>query len=298
MNLPATPTVDDTQALMAAMRAILEPVARLAVARGLPYAALEEVLKQAVVAAAGAAHPDIAAHRSVSRIATATGINRREVGRVLDSVREGEHRPARSPAAEVYTHWRGDARYCSADGRPHVLPRLGPEPSFETLAQAVTRDVHPRSLLDELLRLQLATLDEANDTVHIADAGFVPRGDQIRMLGFLADNAGDHLRAGVDNVLGDGRRHFEQALFADGLTAQSMQAVKALIGPQWQALMQALVPPLERLVEADEHSAPAEQRRVRIGLYAYDEPTAQAQAAQATEAPAGPRAPRRRPRKT
>ena len=89
MNLPATPTVDDTQALMAAMRAILEPVARLAVARGLPYAALEEVLKQAVVAAAGAAHPDIAAHRSVSRIATATGINRREVGRVLDSVREG-----------------------------------------------------------------------------------------------------------------------------------------------------------------------------------------------------------------
>ena len=294
---PANPH-EHTAALLAAVRAIVAPLARLAVARGVPYAVLEETLKQAVVAAAADAHPDVAPHRSVSRIATATGINRREVGRVLEARREG-HAPApRSPAAELFTRWLGHPEYRAADGQPLELPRLGPAPSFESLAQSVTRDVHPRSLLDELLRLRLAELDEDRDTVRAAREGFVPRGDQARMLGFLADNVGDHLSAGVDNVLGDGRRHFEQALFADGLSEASMDEVKALIGAQWKALMAALVPPLERLVAADEQQPQAEQRRVRIGLYAFDEPTAQAQAARRTQAPAGPRAPRRRPRKT
>ena len=39
---------------------------------------------------------------------------------------------------------------------PRALPRVGPAPSFESLAQEVTRDVHPRALLEELLRLKLA----------------------------------------------------------------------------------------------------------------------------------------------
>ena len=174
---PANPH-EHTAALLAAVRAIVAPLARLAVARGVPYAVLEETLKQAVVAAAADAHPDVAPHRSVSRIATATGINRREVGRVLEARREG-HAPApRSPASEVFTRWLGHPDYRAADGQPLELPRLGPAPSFESLAQSVTRDVHPRSLLDELLRLRLAELDEDRDTVRAAREGFVPRGDQ------------------------------------------------------------------------------------------------------------------------
>ncbi|MBL8329180.1 MAG: hypothetical protein JNJ71_10040 [Rubrivivax sp.] len=298
---PPTPGPDDEQqALVAAMRALLLPLARLAVERGLPYAVLEETLKQSIVQAAAQAHPGIPAHRSVSRIATATGINRREVTRlVLQRQPEGAP-PARSLATEVYTHWLSAPEYRDAEGQPRVLPRLGPAPSFESLAQAITRDVHARSLLDELLRLKMATLDETADTVRPRGDGFVPSGDRVRMLGFLAANVGDHLSAGVDNVLADGRRHFEQALFADGLSDASVQAVRALIAPQWKLLLQTLVPPLEKHVAEDEALPAAAQRRVRIGLYAFDEATEAARAAQA-QAPADPArpaaAPRRRPRK-
>jgi hypothetical protein len=261
---------DERAALLDAMAAVLAPLARLAVARGVPFAALEDLLKHALVLAAAAAHPGIAPHRSVSRISTVTGIHRREVTRLTRSAPAPGER-GRSLAGEVFTRWLGDRAYRDRKGQPRVLPRQGRAPSFEALAQAVTRDVHPRSLLDELVRLKLARHDADADTVELVREGFVPTGDVRRMLGLLAANAGDHLAAAVDNVLGGGRRHFEQAVFADGLLPEAMAEVHALVGPQWKRLLEELVPQLTRLVEAGDAAAGGERRRVRIGLYAYDD---------------------------
>jgi hypothetical protein len=273
---------------------VLAPLAQLAVAEGLPYAALEAALKHAVVQAAAAAHAQAAPQRSVSRISTATGINRREVTRLLHADAAAPRRP-RSLASALFAHWLGDPAYRDAQGAPRPLPRLGAAPSFETLAHAVTRDVHPRSLLDELLRLKLAALDESTDTVTLLRSGFVPRGDRQRMLGFLSDNVGDHLRAAVENLLAEGGRHFEQAVFADGLSADSVRQMRTLIGPQWKGLLEALVPPLERWVQADAKQPETARHRVRIGLYAFDDLPAVASDAGGTP-PTPP--PKRRVRKT
>jgi hypothetical protein len=132
--------------------------------------------------------------------------------------------------------------------------------------------VHPRSLLDELLRLGLAALDPANDHVELIHDAFVPRGDSERMLGFLGHNVGDHLGAAVANVLGDGRQHFEQAVFADELSAQSIEAVRSAITSQWQALSAALVPQLGALIEADHAAGRVQDQRLRVGLFSYSEP--------------------------
>jgi hypothetical protein len=271
----------EERALSDALAQLLAPVARLAVARGLTYGATQEMLKLAFVEAASAAHPGLAEHRKVSRIATTTGINRREVTRLTAPRARGlasEPRPAaRSLASELCAHWRTHPEWRDAEGQPRVLPRLGPAPSFEALAQAVTRDVHPRSLLDELCRLQLARLDEADDTVSLLGDAFVPRGDQARMLAVLGNNVGDHLRAAVDNVLATGRPpHLEQALFAEGLGAASLELLRPLLREQWTRLRDAVVPAVEARVAADAQAAASEllaplRARLRIGLYAYQE---------------------------
>ena len=262
----------ESQALQDALAGLMSSVARLGVGRGLPYAAVEELLRQAFVQAAAQAHPGLPAHRKVSRISTTTGINRREVTRIVQQQqsREPVARP-RSLASEVFAHWRTQAPYRGSDGRPVSLPRQGAL-SFESLAQAVTRDVHPRSLLDELVRLGLAHWDEPTDQVSLLRETFVPTGDLTRQLGFLGDNVGDHLRAAVENVLGaEDRLHFEQAVFADGLTAASMASVRPQVHAQWQALLAALVPTLEARVAADAAVQPAPQGRLRVGLYTYHE---------------------------
>jgi len=263
---------------LAALRNVLEPLATLAVQRGLPYASVEELLRRAFVGAADAAHPDVLAHRKVSRLSTATGINRREVARLLVVLRDAQavqQLPRRSLASEVFAHWVSDPRYRDRRGAPRVLKRQGRAPSFESLAQTITRDVHPRSLLDELLRLKLAVHDRESDTVKLVRDAFVPRGDRVRMLQFLGHNVGDHVAGAVANVLSDGQRHFEQAIFADGLTEASVREAWQHIGELWQGLLGALVPALEDKVGRDRPREGA-THRVRLGLYTFDENTAAA----------------------
>ncbi len=273
----ATPGPDpEQQALQEALAGLLSSVARLGVAKGLPYAQVEEMLRQAFVQSAARAHPGLPEHRKVSRISTTTGINRREVTRLVQALAQPEAAAAkpRSLASEAFAHWRTQPVYRDQAGQPRVLPRLGAEPSFETLAQAITRDVHPRSLLDELVRLGLAHWDESTDQVRLARETFVASGDSARQLGFLGDNVGDHLRAAVDNVLGgNDRLHFEQALFADGLSQASMESVRPAVRAQWQQLLAALVPALETRVEQDTQQDPPAQGRLRVGLYTYHEGT-------------------------
>jgi hypothetical protein len=264
--------IDEQEALLASLRQVLEPLAELAVQRGLTYAPVEELVRRAFVGAADVAHPDLLPHRKVSRISTTTGINRREVARLLAVIRDAQaaqQLPRRSVASELFAHWMSDGRYRDRHGEPRVLKRQGRAPSFESLAHAITRDVHPRSLLDELLRLKLAVHDTEHDTVALVRDAFVPSEDRVRMLQFLGANVGDHLAGAVANVLGDGRRHYEQAVFANGLTEASVQEVWAQIGELWKTLLATLVPVLEQKVERDQSLEGATQR-LRVGLYTFD----------------------------
>jgi hypothetical protein len=273
------------QALQDALRTLLVPLAQLAVARGLPFSAVDEMLKVAFVQAASDAHPTLLPHRRVSRISTVTGINRREVTRLTLEAEPPRPR-GRSLVSELFAHWLSDRRYRDGDGRPLALPRQGAAPSFESLAQEITRDVHPRSLLDEMLRLELAALDPATDTVRAA-ATASPRGDIVPLLGFLGDNVGDHLAAAVENTLGSARQHFEQALFADGASDETLEWVRERVRQEWQDLRSALVPELERRLEVDGKSTPPATRRVRVGLFTFDDRNRSAAPAPQTPTPGG-----------
>jgi Family of unknown function (DUF6502) len=227
---------------------------------------MDDMLKSAFVESARAAHPNLPGHRMVSRISTATGINRREVARITEA-RSTAPAVHRSPATRVFTKWLSDPALKTRKGTVLALPRQGPAPSFETLAQSVTRDVHPRSLLDELCRLGLARID--GETVHLEHDSFVPKGDTGRMLGFLGHNVGDHLQAAVANVLSDAPPHLEQAVFADGLSRDSLDAFRQLMRTQWNALRDAAVPALQQLIDADRAAGRPQDQRVRVGLYTY-----------------------------
>jgi hypothetical protein len=261
---------------MKAMQQLMEPLATLAIARGVPFATLEDMLKTAFVDAASAAHPHLPDHRKVSRISTVTGLTRREVTRLTQPKEDAPPPLRRSPATRVFTRWLADPALKTAHGDALALPRQGPAPSFEALAQSVTRDVHPRSLLDELCRLGLAQIE--GELVHVVQDSFVPRGDADRMLGFLGHNVGDHLRAAVANVLSDPPAHLEQAVFADELSAESVDAFRHLMRNQWKSLLEAAVPAINQLIDDDRAAGRRQNQRVRVGLYTYDEsmPTAQA----------------------
>ena len=290
----ATPPASlDQTSLMQALRTLMQPLAALSVARGMSFRAVDEMLKTAFVDNARTAHANAAPHRMVSRISTVTGLNRREVSRLLQADR-GPIPIRDSPATQVFTRWISEPALKNGKGKPVALPRQGPAPSFEELARSVSRDVHPRSLLEELARLGLVRIE--GDTVHVVRDSFVPKHDIDRMLGFLGSNVGDHLRAAVANVISDPPEHLEQAVFADELSQESLDRVNEVMRLQWKALLQATVPLLNQLIAADGAAKRSQDRRVRVGMYMFSEPMAARAANPKEKAPARARksAPKRR----
>jgi len=277
---PDTPP-SDQQVLLQAVRAVLAPLAGLAVEQGLPYAAVEDALRRAFVDAAKAAQlaQGLPEHRLVSRISAATGINRREVTRLTQAEPDAPLNPQASLASQLFTRWVSDPSL-RVRGKLKALPRVG-EVSFESLARSITQDVHTRTLLDELVRLKLAHWDTEADTVALIDGAFTPHGDLQDLLSFLGQNVGDHLQSAVDNVLSSESLHFEQAVFARGLPAAAVDGVRQLARRHWQALMTEAVPLLEAAQQDAVQAAsqartaatpPPETHRVRLGLFTYHAP--------------------------
>jgi hypothetical protein len=76
----------------------------------------------------------------------------------------------------------------------------------------------------------------------------------------------------VANVLAPKPLHLEQAVFADGLSAESVQQLQPLIREQWQHLLRALAPVLQQAIDDDAAGGRPQDQRLRVGLYGYHAP--------------------------
>lgn len=263
----------DDKVLEAALQ-IMRPLARLLISNGLKFGQAEEALKHAFVEAGRRALQRAGTTPNVSRISVSTGIHRKDVKRLLDAGDErGEAALShgRSFASELYTRWTADPAF-RRRGRVLDLPMRAPEgrPSFETLARGVSTDVHPRALLEELRRLGLVELDADGATVRLIEGGFVPSAERRQVMALLADNVADHLSGAVGNVGGESPTWLEQAVFADGLSDESLAVVDAEARRLWQQAMLALVPLLQGRIDAD--ASGRRNRRVRVGMYVFGAP--------------------------
>ncbi|HPU51692.1 MAG TPA: DUF6502 family protein [Burkholderiaceae bacterium] len=259
--------------VIAAVSQILRPLIGLLLANDIKYGSLVELIKRLMVDGARERVPGAGGERAVSRVSVATGIHRKEVKRLLESPGAEAPLAGRSLAAEAFTRWMTDARFQDGQGRPAQLPRYagGAEPeSFETLARSVSRDVHPRTLLEELLRLKIVSL--VHDRVVLTAEAFVPSAEQGQILRFLADNLHDHVAAAVTNVEGGADRFLEQALFADALHPDSVLQIERLARQHWQTLLRELTPQLQALVDQDRGTPESADARVRIGMYSFSAP--------------------------
>ncbi len=277
-------------AALEALLAVLRPLARLALARGVPFGELEELLKRAMVeeaARAASRESPGGASRAVSRLSVSTGIHRKEVKRLLEDTQHAPQPVERSYSAELFTRWISDPTYRDRRGRARTLPRKAPPdgaPSFDMLARSVTTDVHPRTLLEELRRLDVVAFDPAQDTVSLKRDAFVPSRELSRVLAFLGANVGDHLAAAVANVEASTQAagaagdppppppFVEQAVFADELSEASVAVASARAREAWAQLLQAIAPELQRLIDEDRAAGRPQNQRIRIGLYSFSEP--------------------------
>ena len=159
----------------------------------------------------------------------------------------------------------------AATGARAVLPRSGKAGSFDALVASVSRDVRPRAMLDELLRLGVVT--EGEDGIALLADGFAPRQGLAEMSELFADNLHDHIAAASANLQGE-RNFLEQAVHVDQLTNESVAQLQKAAALAWRQAFKTVMHEAQQRFDGDAAEAPAAQRnqRARFGVYFYTEP--------------------------
>jgi hypothetical protein len=262
-------------ALLQAVRRLLRPLARLLMAHGVDFPAFSELSKDAFVDVAARDFPGSGESLTDSRVSLLSGVHRREVKRIREeSVMQTAPAPTASLGALVVARWCGDARYLDAARRPMPLPRLarqGGEQSFENLVAGVNKDIRPRAVLDEWLRLGAVHLDE-DDRVHLAEHAFVPARGLEEKAFFFGKNIADHLAAGTHNLLGGQPPFVDRCVYYDQLSPASIEELRELTRRLAVDGMQQVNQRALELQQRDADAADANQR-MTFGLYFYAEPS-------------------------
>jgi Family of unknown function (DUF6502) len=285
---PSTPlpsAAADEPADAEAMK-LLEPLASLLLSRQVPFAQAEAWLRAAYVRSSAKAYAAQGKAANVSALSVATGVRRREVKRLLETAEADAPSPApRSttvlPAA-LRLLWLTDPRFLDEQGQPRPLPRRAKANeaadsglTFADLAAEVSKDIHPRTLLEELVRVGSAAVE--GDHVVLKQRRASGEAATQAKWAVGCTNIGDHASAVLINLLSGLPLMFERAIFADGLTRSSAQRGTELARELWEPALPKLREKMQALVDLDADAQEAQDSpwRMRIGLFSYMAPMEQ-----------------------
>jgi len=258
---------------------ILEPLVALLLAQGVTYPQLAETMKIVFINIAAREFSTDIRRINDSNLSMTTGIHRKDIKRLRKTIEQPRSNALsdmpKSLSAAVFTHWMTNSFYCDPHGQPKALPQHGGENSFEGLVRCISKDVHSRTVLNELLRLGMVIEEE--ETVRLKTDAFVPNPDFAQMLGYLRANLHDHAAAATHNIQGKGPAFLEQSIFSDAIPKLSVEEIATLVRQEWKQLVKKTVPAVahqeNNLQEQQDpaQSTLSESARIRFGMYFFAE---------------------------
>jgi len=261
------------QQLAIALRRLLKPLIRLAIHYGLTFPALAEILKGTYVEVADEQFKLDGKRQTDSRVSMLTGVHRKDVKRLREIGAEDQMTLPKSVSlgAQIVGVWSSQPDYLDASGEPRPLPRLSSnesQPSFDSLVRSVSRDIRSRVVLDEWLRLGVASVDE-EDRVRLNRAAFVPASGFDEKAFYLAQNLHDHAAAAAANLVGEGAPFLERCVHYDGVNSAAITSL-AKAAESWG--MRALRAVNANVLESNSIQQPEETVwRINFGVYFYAE---------------------------
>ena len=170
---------------------LMRPVVRLLLRNGVTFTTFAAALKQVFVDVARLELAEQRMPQTDSAVTLLSGVHRRDVRQLTREAADSPLRPKEplSLAAQVVARWMNEPGFVDAGGAPRPLPR-GPEPGgFDELVAGVSRDVRPKAMLDELVRLGVVDLDGATATASVQDSSSLWLRATVLLASQLAGNA-------------------------------------------------------------------------------------------------------------
>ena len=255
--------------LAKALARLLRPLIRILLRHGIPYRTFSDIARSVYVQVADEEFALPGRKQTTARIATLTGLSRKEVSQRRDQPLPDDEqaRAHYNRAARVIAGWVRDPEFHNGPEQPAALDVEG-ERGFGALVERYAGDIPPRAILDELERVGAVQRDDRG-AVHLLQRAYVPVRDATQKLYLLGTDVGD-LVATIDHNLqdtGDCPR-FQRKVVYDNIPEEFVPAFRQLASERAQTLIEEL----DRwLAQRDRDRSPAVggTGRVRLGLAAH-----------------------------
>ena len=279
----ASPLLAPRPAVVSALRRLLRPIVRLLLGNAITFPYLSDLLKSIFVETAEKEFGLGVRPLTDSRITLLTGVHRKDVRRLRHEVLSEIPPPSGlTLGTRIIARWLGDPSYLDPTGAPRRLPRTphkGGAESFAALVEKVSKNVRPRSVLDELVRLGVVEID-AEDRVHLVTRGFVPGNELDAKAFYFGEALHDHLAAAVDNLGGNKPAWLERSVYYDELSPAAVQQLTEKSERLSMQVLQEINRDGMALEESDPPT-PEQRMRMRLGVYFFAQPVPQPPAADA-----------------
>ncbi len=257
--------------LVAALRVLLQPLVRLLIDNHITYPYFANLLKGIFVEVAERDFAVEGKRQSDSRITLLTGVHRKDVRRLrhsddIDTATTG----AISLGGQLVARWCGDSRFNDTNGKPLALPRLPQEdgsPSFASLVESVSKDIRPRAILDEWLRLGIAQLGN-DDKVTLNTGAFIPEKGFEEKAYFLGNNLRDHIAACAHNLAPHQQPMMERSVYYHHLTPEDIEKLSEISAKVGMEALQTVNREALKLAEKSQQN-PRATMRMNFGMYFY-----------------------------
>ena len=257
-------------ALVKAVTLLCTPLIRLLIEKGITFPQFRELMKELYVEVADKHFALDDKKPSDSRIFVLTGIHRKDIKRIrLQGKQEDQQiTSSASLSGELVARWSSMPEYLDDKGKPRPLQKSGndTEAGFEQLVSSVNKDVRPRVILDEWLRLNIVRLKD--DYVVLNKLAFVTNKEFKEMAYYLGHNVHDHVASCVSNILSEEDPMLERSVYYASLTEQSVKKLNTIASKKGDDLLQHLNKQAIKLYDADKHKDDAKYR-IRLGVYWY-----------------------------
>ena len=259
---------DNKKTVLAALRLLFRPVARIMLRAGVNWRELADVCKATYVEVATEDFGIRGRPTNISRVAILTGLTRKEVRRLRNLLEDaGSMNFSRmNYATRVLSGWHQDEEYLEADGRPASLPPIGDKGSFESLCHRYSGDVPATTMLKELKHVG-AVVEENDGRLTAKMRTYMPTMmDPERMLssGSVLEDMGYTVAYNLDRSGTDPGR-FERRATNTRMPARAVPAFRQFIEHEGQAFLEKV----DAWLSEHEMKDGEDNSSVRLGLGAY-----------------------------
>ena len=253
--------------LYAAMARILRPLIHILIRNGISYGTFADLAKWLFVDVAKREFAIEGRKQTVSRVSVVTGLNRKEVKRMLelDDDQPDISNRQYNRSIRVLGGWINDPEFQRRDGLPKDLTYDG-ESSFTTLVRKYSGDM-PVAAMQKALTKSGNICTTGDNQIRLLSHAYLPSDDPVEHINILGIDARQLIETINHNITADGQDlRFQRKASNHQVSIEAIPAVKRFLSRKGQSFLEEIDHYLTEH-ESDEHDDTAE---LSISLFYHE----------------------------